>query len=85
MGPSGGGKTSIVKLVQRFYVPDAGAVLLDGRDVGAYDPRWLKRRVALVAQVRMEGACSGSLRMRMSCAMDARRLSWLLACAVRTH
>ena len=80
MGPSGGGKTSIVKLVQRFYVPDAGAVLLDGRDVGAYDPRWLKRRVALVAQVakapvlaalacachgqRMRGARLASTRIR---------------------
>ena len=51
VGPSGGGKTSIVKLVERFYLPDAGAVLLDGLEVGAYDPRWLKRRVALVAQV----------------------------------
>ena len=51
MGPSGGGKTSIVKLVERFYLPTSGAVLLDGRDVGLYDPRWLKRRVALVAQV----------------------------------
>ena len=64
VGPSGGGKTSIVKLVQRFYVPDAGAVLLDGRDVGAYEPRWLKRRVALVAQVNVS-TWSGSPRVPM--------------------
>ena len=64
VGPSGGGKTSIVKLVQRFYMPDAGAVLLDGRDVGAYEPRWLKRRVALVAQVNVS-TWSGSPRVPM--------------------
>ena len=51
VGPSGGGKSSIVKLVERFYLPSAGAVMLDGRDVGLYDAKWLKRKVALVAQV----------------------------------
>jgi len=33
--------------------PSGGAVLLDGRDVGAYDARWLRRRVALVSQARL--------------------------------
>ena len=37
VGPSGGGKSSIVKLVERFYLPSSGAVMLDGRDVGLYD------------------------------------------------
>ena len=31
-------------------MPDAGAVLLDGRDVGLYNTKWLKRRVAIVSQ-----------------------------------
>ncbi|KAF8073219.1 Abcb9 [Scenedesmus sp. PABB004] len=50
VGPSGGGKSTIIKLLQRFYVPLSGAVLVDGLDVGAYEPRWLRRHVALVAQ-----------------------------------
>lgn len=50
VGPSGGGKSSVIKLLQRFYLPAGGAVTLDGRDVGDYDPRWLRRHVALVAQ-----------------------------------
>ena len=50
VGPSGGGKSSIVKLIERFYVPSSGRVLLDGRDVGLYQPHWLKRKVALVSQ-----------------------------------
>ncbi|PSC71292.1 ATP-binding cassette sub-family B member 9 [Micractinium conductrix] len=50
VGPSGGGKSSIVKLVERFYLPDEGRVLIDDRPVGEYDRKWLKRRVALVSQ-----------------------------------
>jgi subfamily B ATP-binding cassette protein HlyB/CyaB len=41
VGPSGGGKSSIIKLLQRFYVPQTGTVLIDGRDVGDYDQKWL--------------------------------------------
>lgn len=50
VGPSGGGKTTIIKLLERFYLPTSGAVLIDGRDIGMYDPKWLRRHVALVSQ-----------------------------------
>lgn len=50
VGPSGGGKSSIVKLLQRFFTPVSGQVLLDGRDIGCYSTRWLKRRMAIVSQ-----------------------------------
>ena len=50
VGPSGGGKSSIVKLVERFYLPTSGVVLIDGRDVGSYESGWLRRHVALVSQ-----------------------------------
>lgn len=50
VGPSGGGKTTIIKLLQRFYLPTSGQVLIDGRDIGIYDPKWLRRHVALVSQ-----------------------------------
>lgn len=50
VGPSGGGKSSVVKLIERFYLPEAGQVRLDGHDLGMYDHRWLKRRVGIVSQ-----------------------------------
>eukprot|EP00192_Tetraselmis_astigmatica_P009726 CAMPEP_0117685962 /NCGR_PEP_ID=MMETSP0804-20121206/22121_1 /TAXON_ID=1074897 /ORGANISM="Tetraselmis astigmatica, Strain CCMP880" /LENGTH=808 /DNA_ID=CAMNT_0005497473 /DNA_START=224 /DNA_END=2648 /DNA_ORIENTATION=- len=50
VGPSGGGKSSVVKLMQRFYLPITGQVLYDGRDVGEYDPAWLRKKVAMVGQ-----------------------------------
>jgi ATP-binding cassette subfamily B (MDR/TAP) protein 9 len=50
VGPSGGGKSSVINLIERFYVPSDGAVTLDGIDLGDLCPRWLKRRVSLVSQ-----------------------------------
>ena len=50
VGPSGGGKSSVVKLLQLFYVPSAGALRLDGRELGLYDPKWLKRHLGFVSQ-----------------------------------
>ena len=50
VGPSGGGKSSIVNLIERFYEPTGGRILLDGNDIATLHPRWFKRRVAIVAQ-----------------------------------
>ncbi len=50
IGPSGGGKTSLVNLVPRFYTPTSGVVKLDGvalRNIGLHE---LRRQVALVSQ-----------------------------------
>lgn len=44
------GKSSIVKLVERFYLPAGGQVLLDGHDIGSFDNKWLRRRMAIVSQ-----------------------------------
>lgn len=50
IGPSGGGKSTLVRLLNRLEEPDSGKVLLNGRDVCLYDPLQLRRQVALVAQ-----------------------------------
>eukprot|EP00775_Hariotina_reticulata_P009936 gene9936-10091_t len=58
VGGSGGGKSTVVKLVQRFYDPQRGAVLLDGVAVREIDSVYLHQQVALVAQEPLVFAAS---------------------------
>ncbi|PNU19633.1 ABC transporter [Geothermobacter hydrogeniphilus] len=50
VGPSGGGKTSLLRLLNRLDAPDAGTVSYAGRDLGCWEPRRLRRTVAFVPQ-----------------------------------
>jgi subfamily B ATP-binding cassette protein MsbA len=50
VGPSGGGKTSLVNLIPRFYTPNSGRVLLDGQDLQSIRLADLRRQIALVSQ-----------------------------------
>jgi subfamily B ATP-binding cassette protein MsbA len=50
VGRSGSGKTSLVRLVPRFYEPSEGRISLDGTDLDAYHLAELRRQIALVGQ-----------------------------------
>lgn len=50
VGPSGAGKSTLFELLQRFYDPQAGRVLLDGVDVRELGLRQLREHIALVPQ-----------------------------------
>jgi ATP-binding cassette subfamily B protein len=50
VGPSGAGKSTIVSLVLRFYDPDFGRVVIDGRDARDYPLRRLREQMAIVPQ-----------------------------------
>ena len=50
VGPSGGGKTTIARLIARFYDVDAGAVKVDGLDVRKVSNQWLLNQIAIVFQ-----------------------------------
>ena len=50
VGRSGAGKSTLLKLVNRLLLPDAGAVLVEGRDTREWDPIGLRRRVGYVLQ-----------------------------------
>lgn len=50
LGTSGGGKTTLIKLINRLHDPDEGRVLVDGTDVAELDPVELRRRIGYVIQ-----------------------------------
>ncbi|ONM34135.1 ABC transporter B family member 6 [Zea mays] len=50
VGVSGSGKSTIISLIERFYDPTAGQVLLDGRDLKLFNLRWLRSHMGLVPQ-----------------------------------
>lgn len=49
-GPSGSGKSSFLRLLNRLDEPTEGTVFLDGRDYREIPPRELRRRVGMVLQ-----------------------------------
>nr|XP_032812059.1 ABC transporter B family member 1-like isoform X1 [Petromyzon marinus] len=50
VGPSGGGKSTIVALLQRFYDPSAGSIIFGGTDLRELDPQWFRQTMAVVSQ-----------------------------------
>ncbi|KAK7207901.1 ABC multidrug transporter Mdr1 [Myxozyma melibiosi] len=58
VGASGSGKSTIVGLVERFYLPVAGQVTLDGHDTAELNLRWLRQQISLVSQEPTLFGCS---------------------------
>lgn len=50
VGPSGSGKSSLTKVIQRLYPPHSGQVFLDGVDIAQLDPGWMRRQIGVVLQ-----------------------------------
>jgi ATP-binding cassette subfamily B protein len=64
VGPSGAGKTTIFQLVERFYDPQQGRVLLDGVDLRDADPADVRERIAMVPQETVIFAASARDNLR---------------------
>jgi ATP-binding cassette subfamily B protein len=50
VGGTGGGKSTLLRLLLRFIDPDAGRIYFDGVDIATLDPAALRRRIGYVAQ-----------------------------------
>ncbi|TVU07408.1 hypothetical protein EJB05_47462, partial [Eragrostis curvula] len=50
VGVSGGGKSTMFALLERFYDPTRGSITLDGQDLGSLNLKWLRSQIGLVGQ-----------------------------------
>ena len=50
VGPSGCGKSTLIGLLERWYQPASGQILLDGHDIAEYNTKWLRSNFRLVQQ-----------------------------------
>jgi ATP-binding cassette subfamily B protein len=51
VGPSGGGKSTVLNLLLRFYDADSGHILIDGQDIAGVSRRSLRHEIAYVGQI----------------------------------
>ena len=64
IGASGGGKSTILSLIERFYEPSSGRITIDGQDISGVSKRSLRAQVSYVPQqaVLFEGTIRDNLR-----------------------
>jgi subfamily B ATP-binding cassette protein HlyB/CyaB len=81
-GVSGAGKTTLMRLMQRLYLPEKGRILVDGMDLSMVDTAWLRRQMGVVGQdtalfnrsVR-DNIALGNPAMTMAQVIDSARLA----------
>ncbi len=73
VGPSGAGKSTTLALIERFYDPSGGAVLIDGEDARTIDRDGLRARLGYVEQdaPTLAGTIAENLRLASPEASDA--------------
>jgi ATP-binding cassette subfamily B protein len=72
VGETGAGKTTIARLLARFYDPDAGRVLLDGVDLRSLADAELRKEIVLITQESFlfEGTVAENIRLGRPSASD---------------
>ncbi|XP_006891548.1 PREDICTED: multidrug resistance protein 1 [Elephantulus edwardii] len=58
VGSSGCGKSTVVQLIERFYDPKAGTVVIDDRDIKELNVQWLRAHMGIVSQEPILFDCS---------------------------
>jgi ATP-binding cassette subfamily B protein len=83
VGPSGAGKSTIMGLIERFYEPQGGVILIDGQDIAKVSRRSLRDAIAYVSQDVF--LFSGTIRDNIAFGHPAARESEIVAAAKAAH
>jgi len=72
VGPTGSGKSTLVKLIAKLYLPTAGKILVDGRDIRDIDSHSLHRNMGIIQQENFlfTGTVMDNIRLGRSDATD---------------
>lgn len=64
VGASGGGKSTVMQLIERFYVPHAGSISLDGINILDINLSWLRSQIGIVSQepILFDGTIADNIR-----------------------
>ena len=68
VGPSGAGKTSLLRCLNRLEEPQSGEVLLDGANIRTLDPTTLRKRVGMIFQTPI--LFQGTIRSNLTYGLD---------------
>lgn len=58
VGQSGSGKSTVISLIERFYDPQIGQVLIDGINLKEFQLQWIRNKIGLVSQEPVLFSCS---------------------------
>lgn len=70
-GPSGGGKSTLLRLLNRLISPDSGQIALNGQPIEAIPPVRLRREIALVAQTPVMASGTVERNLTLSFSLQA--------------
>src|SRR5262249_54461224 len=83
VGPSGAGKSTVMNLLERFYDPLAGTILIDGQDITKVSRQSLRHAIAYVSQDVF--LFSGTIRDNIALGRPSARESEIVAAAKAAH
>ena len=83
VGSSGSGKSTIMQLIQRFYDPLSGAVLIDGQDLRTLSLHWVRQHMGLVSQE--PALFSGTIRENIAYGRESATLEQIEAAATAAN
>ncbi|XP_031271465.1 ABC transporter B family member 11-like [Pistacia vera] len=79
VGQSGSGKSTVISLIERFYDPQAGEVLIDGINLKEFQLKWIREKVGLVSQEPV--LFSSSIKDNIAYAKDSATIQEIRAAA----